>query len=259
MTSVLVTGGSGRLGRALLDRLVEAGYDVRAASRTARDPGGGVRWTVLDLATGAGVARAVEGVDVIVHLASMPYKGRYTRRVELGGTAELLAAAREAGTAHFVYTSIVGVDQVPWGYFRTKLRAERLVQEGGVPWTTVRITQFHSFVEEVLRGMARLGVLVTDPGVTVRPVDVADAAGHLVSVVERGPGSRIEEYAGPEVLTMSEMAEAWLRARRLRRLVLRLRLPGGLGRAARAGHLVTKAEPAGTITWADHLRRRRAR
>jgi uncharacterized protein YbjT (DUF2867 family) len=258
MTSVLVTGGSGRLGRALLKKLVEAGFEVRAASRTARDPADGVRWVVLDLTTGEGVTRAVAGADVIVHLASAPYKGRYTLRVELDGTARLLAAAREAGSGLFLYTSIVGADRLPWGYFRTKVRAERLVQAGGVPWTIVRITQFHSFAEEVLRGMGRIGVLVADPGIPAQPVDVADAAGHLVSLVRREPGGRIEEYGGPEVLTMSELVDTWLRARGLRRRVLRLRLPGRLGRAFRAGHLITKAEPTGTITWAEHLRRSQA-
>ncbi|MFC4006322.1 SDR family oxidoreductase [Nonomuraea purpurea] len=255
MTSVLVTGGSGRLGRALLGVLAGAGFDVRATSRTARPAGDGVRWLVADLTTGMGVTEAVAGADTIVHLASAPYKGRYTLRVELHGTSLLLAAARESGARHLVYTSIVGADQVPWGYFRTKVRAERLVRGGGAPWTIVRLTQFHGFVDQALRGMARLGVLVADPGIPAQPVDVADAAARLASVVRRGPGGEIEEYGGPQTLTMAEAAETWLRVRGLRRPVLRMRVPGGLGRAFRAGHLATKAQPTGEITWEDYLRR----
>ncbi|RVX43541.1 nucleoside-diphosphate-sugar epimerase [Nonomuraea polychroma] len=257
MTSVLVTGASGRLGHALLERLVETGFEVRAASRAARAQGGPVRWVVADLVAGRGVADAVAGVDVVVHLASAPYKGRYTRRVELDGTSALLAAARQAAVGHLLYVSIVGADQVPWGYFRTKVRAERLVQDGGVPWTILRATQFHEFVEQALRGMARLGVLVADPGIPAQPVDVRDVARHLVSLIERGPSEQIEEYGGPEVLTMAEVVEPWLRARGLRRKVLRVRFPGTLGRAFRAGHLTTKAQPAGEITWDDYLRNRR--
>ncbi|MEV4168881.1 NAD(P)H-binding protein [Nonomuraea sp. NPDC049709] len=253
MRSVLVTGGSGRLGRAVLEALVEAGYEVRSASRGARATAGGVRWVVADLTTGRGVAEAVSGVDAIVHLASAPYKGRYTLRVELGGTSGLLAAAREAGVRHLIYLSIVGVDRVPWGYFRTKVRAERLVRDGGVPWTIVRATQFHEFVEQAFRGMARLGLVVADPGIPMQPVDVRDLAGHLVTLVARGPGGEIEEYGGPETLTMAEAARSWLRARGLRRPVLNVRIPGGLGRAFRAGHLTTKARPAGDITWGRYL------
>ncbi|MBF8187760.1 NAD(P)H-binding protein [Nonomuraea sp. K274] len=253
MTSVLVTGGSGRLGRPLLALLVEAGYDVRAVSRAARAQDGGVRWVVADLTTGRGVAEAVAGVDVIVHLASAPYKGRYTLRVELDGTSALLAAARAASAGHVIYTSIVGADLVPWGYFRTKVRAEGLVRDSGVPYTIVRVTQFHEFVDQALRGMARLGVVVADPGIPAQPVDVRDVARHLVSLAGRGPGGGIEEYGGPEVLTMAEAAERWLRARGRRRPMVRLRLPGGLGRAFRAGHLTTEARPAGEITWNAYL------
>ncbi|SDM30689.1 SDR family oxidoreductase [Nonomuraea jiangxiensis] len=255
MTSVLVTGGSGRLGRPLLQELVGAGFEVRAVSRAARPDAGGVRWVVADLTTGQGVAEAVAGVDVIVHLASAPYKGRYTLKVELDGTSALLAAARQVGVRHLIYLSIVGADQVPWGYFRTKVRAERLVSEGGVPWTIVRGTQFHGFVVEALRAMARVGVVVADPGIPAQPVDAGDLARHLVSLVGRGPGDQIEEFGGPEVRTMAELAESWLRARGLRRRVLRLRVPGRLGRAFRAGHLTTKARPSGDTTWEEYLRR----
>ncbi|MEV0820770.1 SDR family oxidoreductase [Nonomuraea rubra] len=254
MTAVLVTGGSGRLGRAVLESLAEAGYDVRATSRRDRPAGGGVRWAAADLTTGRGVAEAVAGADVIVHLAAAPYRGRYTRRVELDGTSVLLAAAREAGVRHLIYVSIVGVDRVPWGYFRTKVQAERLVRNGLVPWTIVRATQFHEFVEQALRGMARLGFLIADPGITMQPVDVRDLAGHLAALAGRGPTGEVAEYGGPESLTMAEATASWLRARRLRRPVLRLRLPGGLGRAFRAGHLTTNARPAGEITWEAYLR-----
>nr|SBO99578.1 hypothetical protein BN4615_P9094 [Nonomuraea gerenzanensis] len=250
-----MTGGSGRLGRAVLKSLIEAGHDVRATSRRARPASGGVRWAVADLTTGQGVAEAVADVAVVVHLASAPYRGRYTRRVELDGTSALLAAARKAGVRHLLYVSIVGVDRVPWGYFRTKVQGERLVRDGGVPWTIVRATQFHEFVEQAFRGMARLGLMVVDPRVLVQPVDVRDLAGHLVTVVGRGPGGEVEEYGGPESLTMAQAALSWLRARGLRRPVLRLRLPGRFGRAARAGQLTTKARPAGEITWEAYLRR----
>ncbi|MEV4477497.1 NAD(P)H-binding protein [Nonomuraea sp. NPDC049504] len=248
-----MTGGSGRLGRVVLEKLVGAGYDVRAASRVPRAAAGDVRWVVADLTTGAGVAEAVSGADVVLHLASAPYKGRYTRRVELDGTAALLRAARAAGVRHLVYVSIVGVDRVPWGYFRTKVRAERLVRDDGVPWTILRATQFHEFVAAGLKGMAGFGFMVVDPGVPMQSVDVRDVAGRLLALVARGPGGTIEEYGGPEVLTMEDAVRRWQRARGLRRPVLRLRLPGASGRAFRAGHLTTEAHPRGTITWDDYL------
>ncbi|MDF5752016.1 NAD(P)H-binding protein [Spongiactinospora sp. TRM90649] len=252
MRTILVTGATGRLGTALLDAFPRDGLTVRAMSRRPRSSAG-AEWRTADLTTGEGVAPAVAGADTIVHLASAPYKGRYTGRVELDGTRRLLAAARECGVRHLVYLSIVGVDRVPWGYFRTKVMAEELVRQGGVPWTIMRVTQFHEFVDQALRGMARLPFLLADPGITAQPVDVRDVAGALLSLVADGPAGEIREYGGPEVLDVDTTLGAWRRARGVRRPVLRVRLPGRLGRAFRAGHLTTGARPSGTITWADYL------
>nr|WP_055506251.1 NAD(P)H-binding protein [Nonomuraea pusilla] len=253
MTRVLVTGASGRLGRAVVDVLAGQGYEVRAASRAARNAGGPVRWVVADLVTGRGVAEAVDGVDAVVHLASAPYKGRYTAQVEIDGTRGLLRAAREAGVGHVLYVSIVGADRVPWGYYRVKLRGEEVVRAGGVPWTILRATQFHGFVEQGLAALARPGFLVVDPAIPAQPVDVRDVAARLEGLLRLGPSRTVEEFGGPEVLTLGEAAETWLRARGRRRPVLRVRLPGPLGRAFRAGHLVTAARPTGTITWREYL------
>ncbi|MEU7891995.1 NAD(P)H-binding protein [Nonomuraea sp. NPDC049152] len=251
MTRILVTGASGRLGTAMVRRLAEAGHEVRATSRRARRAGGGVaEWVVADLATGAGLAEAVEGVAAVLHLASAPYKGRYTDEVELDGTLGLIEAAAKAGVGHLVYVSIVGADKVPWGYFRSKVRAERIVAAGAVPYSIVRATQFHEFADQVF---AKLPVLPVDAGVKAQPVDVRDLAGHLTERVALGPSSGIGEYGGPEVLTMAELAGRWRAARGARRPVLRMRVPGELGRAFRAGHLTTRAEPYGRIGWRDYL------
>ncbi|MEV0199133.1 NAD(P)H-binding protein [Nonomuraea sp. NPDC050691] len=250
--TVLVTGATGRLGRAVVPKLAEAGYEVRGMSRAARS-GGGATWVVADLTTGQGLAEALEGVGAVVHLASAPYKGRYTERVEVEGTRRLCAAAREAGVGHLLYTSIIGADRVPWGYFGTKVRTEEVVRAGGVPWSIVRAAQFHGFVDQALGLVARAGLLIVDPGVMAQPVDVRDVAERLVRRVREGPGGRTEDFGGPEILSMEEAARQWLAARRVRRPVVRVRLPGRLGAAFRGGHLTTRATPAGVITWERYL------
>lgn len=125
MQPLLVTGGTGTLGRPLVDLLTRAGRPVRVLSRRPRAATGGapVEWVVGNLATGAGVERAVGGADVIVHCATSVR----SRRVDVGGTGRLLEAARLAGSPHLVYISIVVVDRVPFRYYRAKLAAERLV------------------------------------------------------------------------------------------------------------------------------------
>jgi uncharacterized protein YbjT (DUF2867 family) len=238
------------LGTAMVAELRAAGIPVRA---TSRRPHAGDDWVVLDLTTGQGLAEAVADVGTIVHLASAPYRRGYTDRVEIDGTRRLLAAARDAGVRHVVYTSILGADRVQWKYFGTKIRAEQLIESGGVPWSVVRSAQFHAFVDRALRAMARTGPLVTDNGISAQPVDVRDVAAFLRARVETGPSCTVEPFAGPEVLTAGEVIGPWLRARGMRRAVLPLRVPGRLGRAFRSGALTTDATPAGRISWGYYV------
>jgi uncharacterized protein YbjT (DUF2867 family) len=255
-TRILVTGATGMLGRAVVRDFTADGLTVRATSRQPHRTQNGAEWVVADLATGDGVRAAVADVDAVLHLAAAPYKRSYTDAVEVGGTRRLLDAAREAGVGHIVYMSIVGTDTVPWGYFGTKFRAEQMLRSGAVPWSIVRATQFHEFVEQALRRVARLGVLVADRRITVQSVDVRDLAGWLRRRVAAGPSNTIEEVGGPEKLTSDEVVRRWLRARGVRRPVLPVRLPGTFGKAVRTGALTTDAEPAGRITWTDYLSER---
>ncbi|MEO3924828.1 NAD(P)H-binding protein [Micromonosporaceae bacterium B7E4] len=261
---ILITGATGRLGRVLTPELAGAGHTVRAAGRSPAtigkpgpdrpaDGGGEVRRVRLDLATGDGLPAAVDGVDTVVHLASAPYQGSYTRQVDVGGTARLVEAAARAGVRHLVYLSIVGADRVPWPYFRIKIEAEAAVAAGPVPWTVLRVTQFHGFLAEALSRLTRLPVLPVDPGITAQPVDVADVAAHLRWRVTAAPGGATEEFGGPAELDAGTLAREWLAARRIRRRMLRLPVPGRLGRAFRAGALVSSTGNRGRITWREYL------
>ncbi|MFY1691939.1 SDR family oxidoreductase [Plantactinospora sp. WMMB782] len=257
---ILITGATGRLGRVLTPELVRAGHGVRAASRST-GPGGkpgpedpaGLRRVRLDLVSGDGLVAALDGVDTVVHLASAPNQGRYTRQVEVTGTRRLVEAAGQAGVRHLVYLSIVGTDRVSWPYFRFKVEAETEVAAGPVPWTVLRVTHFHEFLAEALSRLARLPVLPLDPGIMTQPVDVADVAAHLRWRVTAPPGGTTEEFGGPVALDAGTLARDWLAARGVRRRLLRLPLPGRLGRAFRAGAFVPAAGARGQITWREYL------
>ncbi|WP_324651784.1 SDR family oxidoreductase [Georgenia sp. H159] len=252
---VLVTGASGTLGRDVLPVLLAAGLDVRALSRSPRTGPPGVTWVRADLATGDGLEEAVRDVDTVLHLASAPYRRGYTREVDVDGTRRLVAAARAADARHLVYVSIVGVDEVPWGYFRIKVQAERIVRSAGLGWTILRVTHFFPFIEAALRAAARLPVIPHDPGIRSQPVHTADVAHRLLATVTAGPTDDVEEFGGPEVLTLREAERQWLELTGTRRALVPVRLPGRLGAAFRAGHFTTAAEPVGTVTWRDYLTR----
>ena len=150
MTTTLVTGATGTLGVPTVARLREAGHDVRALSR-----GSGPDLTTGDLLTGAGIREAVAGADTVLHLAT----GRRGKG-DVEATRTLLAAAAAAGVRHLVLISIVGIDDIPLAYYRDKVLIERLVRESGLPYSILRATQFHSFVEALFTAQRRSPVVV---------------------------------------------------------------------------------------------------
>jgi uncharacterized protein YbjT (DUF2867 family) len=235
---ILVTGGTGTLGRALVPRLRDAGLEHRVLSR--RDGPGLVSG---DLSSGRGIDDAVRGASAIIHLTSGPKPL----------TRPLLDAALRHGRPDLVFVSIVGIDRVPLGYYREKLAVERMITESGLPWTTVRATQFHDLLDRLFGLLSRAGVLPVLAGGPFQPVDVRDVAGRLVELVAAGPAGRVVEFGGPRVRPMDELARAWPRATGRRRPVLPLRLPGGLARGVRAGGLTTPDHADGLIGFEEYL------
>lgn len=245
MSVILVTGGTGTLGRVVVALLIEAGHEVRIASRRPQ-PTGEARpytWMTVDYRSGAGLAEAVAGVDAIVHCAG-----------DLRGDVErqLVAAACGAGSPHLVHISIVGVDRVPLGFYRSRLAAERVIECSGVPWTILRSTQFHDLIRFLLAVLARLPVMVV-PDFCFQPIDVREVAGRLVELATGVPAGRVPDIAGPEVRHTADLARAYLRVIGRRRLVLPVRLPGKVFRGYRRGGHLTPDRAVGRITFEEYL------
>ena len=245
MTTMLVTGGSGVLGRALTHTL-EGRTDVRVLSRHA-DPRPAFRQG--DLQTGAGLAEALRGVDTVIHAASQP--SRPQADVEMTGV--LLAAAREAGVRHVVYVSIVGCDQVrAFPYYRAKTQVEALVTAGGVPFTVVRATQFHEFVAFMLSRLTRAPLLPL-PGLPLQPVDVHAAATQIAQVALGAPQGRAPDIVGPQVIPLPDLARTWADATGARTRILPVP-------AARRFTPLTRPDLSGVgRTWAQWLTQEAAR
>ena len=252
MATILVTGGTGTLGRRLVPRLLAAGSDVRVLSRRPRRDGdpAGVDWAVGDLRAGSGLADAVRGAAVVVHCAS-----DFRRpRCDLPAARNLIAAASADGSPHLVYVSIVGVDRVPTGYYQVKLEIERMVRDCGLPWTILRVTQFHDLLCYVFQLLAKLPVMLVPPGVSDQPVDAGDVAARLAGLAVGEPAGRAADFGGPRVQPMADLARAWLAAAGLRRRMLPVRLPGQAFRAAAAGGLLAPSHADGRIGFDEFLR-----
>jgi uncharacterized protein YbjT (DUF2867 family) len=246
-SEVLVTGGTGSLGRRVVDRLRGPGYEVRTLSRGAR--GAGV--VRADLLTGEGLARALKGVDVLIHCASSPRKPRQT---DVEGTERLLEAAGRAGVSHVVFVSIVGVDRNPHlPYYRAKLEAERIVERSPVPWTILRATQFHEFVLKQIRLLEHLPVMMMPRGFLLQPMDIGEVADRMVALALSEPAGRVPDIGGPEVKTLPDLARSYLKATGRRRRVVEVPVPGKAARALREGALLAPDQTYGEIRWEEFL------
>ncbi|WP_369383901.1 SDR family oxidoreductase [Streptomyces sp. cg36] len=246
---ILVTGGTGTLGKHVVPLLRGAGHPVRVLSRHAAPAAEGVEYVACDLLDGAGLDDAMDGVETVLHLAGGP-KGDDI------GTRKLAAAAARAGVKHLVYISVIGADTVPLGYFRAKLGAEQAIAESGVPWTTLRAAQFHDLVLTMAEKMAKLPV-VPAPGMRMQPVDSREVAARLVELVHGDPSGLVADLTGPEVYEMRELLRTYLAARGKRRPMLPVRIPGKAGRAYRDDvNLTLHGALVGRRTWEGFLAER---
>jgi uncharacterized protein YbjT (DUF2867 family) len=262
MDTVLVTGGTGHLGRDLVSRL-KGSYRVRVLARSpGSDPD--VEWIHGDLATGAGIAEAVAGSQTVIHAATLSpaaRRGYFVPKdlwtspssVDRDGTTRLLDAAGTAGVEHFIYVSIVGIDKPRVPYLRRKLEAEQLVRQGPVPWSIARAAQFHWLADRLLGKMARLPI-VPIPDMAVEPLDTSDFADYLVESVGKGPSGRLADFGGPEVLTFTQVFDQWQQIRKSSTRTMRVPLPSAARDAATAMSVTGPGSRHGKVTWADWLR-----
>jgi uncharacterized protein YbjT (DUF2867 family) len=264
---ILVTGGTGTLGRLVVPRLRDAGYHVRVLSRRShkraegvrgegsKDGGEGIEVVTGDLATGQGIQAAVAGTEIIVHCAG-------GRTGDQDKARHLVGAAARAGARHLVAISVVGADRIPvtsgidramFGYFAAKLAAERVVADSGLAWTTLRATQFHDSILLTVRQLTRLPVVAVPAGWRFQPVDPGEVAARLVELALGPPAGLVPDLGGPRVEELAALVRGYLRARGRRRPIVPVWLPGRAARAFRAGANLAPDRAVGRRSWEDFL------
>lgn len=247
---ILVTGGSGTLGRLVVQRLLDTGYTVRVMSRRNRESTDRVDYVVGDLLKNEGIDAAANGTEIIVHLAGGP-------RGDDEATGHLTEAAARSGAQHLVYISVIGADRVPLKWMRSKLGAEQAVTGSGVPWTTLRSAQFHELTFTMVQKLAKMPVIPVPGGLRLQPVDARDVADRLVELAVGQPAGLVPDIAGPRVYLLGELIRGYLRARGSRRPMIPVRIPGKVGRAYRAGdNLTLDGALVGARTWENFLSER---
>jgi uncharacterized protein YbjT (DUF2867 family) len=246
---IAVVGGTGTVGARAVEKLAEAGVEVRILSRNAPDtlPPGATHVN-FDM-TADDPAAHLAGVDALVDLANSSSR---PKRLLVEGTSRLLEACATSGTGHYVGISIVGCDQVGLGYYRAKARQEELIRTGPVPWSLLQTTQFHELIDRLMTTSARLGMLPAG-SIRLQPVASAEVGDRLCQMALAGPRGGSERLVGPEVSTLGELATTWKSEYGRRLLTVPLPAPGRTGRSLREGAFTDPDAPTAGPSFAQWL------
>jgi uncharacterized protein YbjT (DUF2867 family) len=201
--NIVVIGGDGLIGSGVVQILRERGHVARPAS-----PRSGV-----NTVTGQGLADALQGADAVVDVTNAPsWADDDVMSFFTTSTRNQLAAERAAGVRHHVALSVVGSERMPEsGYFRAKVAQEKLIEQGGVPYTIVRATQFFEFIGRVADAGFD-GSAVRVPPILMQPIAARDVSAALADVATGAPVGGTVEVRGPEDVRLDELATRVLRA-----------------------------------------------
>jgi uncharacterized protein YbjT (DUF2867 family) len=195
---IVVIGGSGLIGRNVVDRLVAQGHDSVPASPS----------TGVDTITGEGLAEVTAGADVVVDVSNAPvWDDDAVMEFFTTSSRNLLAAERDAGVGHHVAVSIVGADRLPdSGYLRAKVAQEAEIEAGSIPYTILRATQFFEFLGQIVESGAEGDSVRLSTGL-IQFVGAHEVAAMVAELALEAPvGGRVE-LGGPEALGI----DAWAR------------------------------------------------
>lgn len=255
---ILVTGGTGGLGRRVVSQLRRAQRRVRVLSRHGHESTDGIEYMMGDLATNDRVDAAVEGVGVVVHCAGV---GKI--KEDAAQATNLVQAAKRSGVRHLAVVSVVGANRIPvksavdrsmFAYFASQRAKELIVAESGLPWTNLRATQFYDgFILVMVRGMSRLPVVPLPAEFRFQPVDTDEVAGRLVQLALGAPAGQAPDFAGPKIYDVEHLLRSYMEAVGRRRPMFHIRMPGAAAAAIRGGANLAPGEAVGRRTWEDFL------
>ncbi len=238
---ILVTGGTGFIGQALLRHLVDAGYPVRILIRPSpRTPdlprGVNVEVAVSSLMDERGLQAAMLGIDQVFHLVSGEWRGARANLMDIDilGTRQVVLAAKEAGVSRFFYLSHLGADRASaYPVLKAKAIAEEFVRRSGLNYTIVRSAIVYGPQDSLTTGLARIlaafpsfFLIPGDGRVLLQPIWVEDLATCLTwALEEMGTLNHMIEVGGPEYLSFQQIVELVMQAMGIQRRLVRVSFP----------------------------------
>jgi len=253
MHTILVTGGTGTLGKEVVRQLVDNDNDVRVLS-SQQNPDLPEEVTLFsgNLATGVGLQKAVDGAEIIIHCASNP---REPQGVDINGTRHLINAAKHNEVRHFIYISIVGIEKSDYPYYRSKAKAERIIRKSGIPWSILRTTQFHDFILSIIKSFEiNHASIIVPEGMQFQSVDIREVANRLVTLSEEKPKGRLPDMGGPQILSIEKMTGIYLKTNSEDNVkIISKTTEDKLHDVFRTGINLFQNKQQGKITWKEFL------
>jgi uncharacterized protein YbjT (DUF2867 family) len=251
MDNILITGGTGTLGQAIIKQVADIGVINVISTKEKADMSRPVNVFNADLTDIESLRTVAEAADIIIHCASNPTNAKV---VDLEGTCNLLACVNKTRLKHFIYISIAGIDKSTFPYYIIKQQVEQLIMLAGVPFSILRPTQFHEFVLYRMIKPFEHGTNLTIPaGLKFQSVDVADVAGKIKDLIQTGPANDVTTIGGPEILTIEEMAKTYLTTLGLPASITPEKMEGERFDMLRSGINLCKDKAFGKITWQQYL------
>lgn len=260
MTRILVTGGTGALGNALVKFLLTTDNQICLLSRksapTNLDPN--LEWVQGDVLTGDGLDTALSGVNIVANCVG---NARNAYETDVLGVKRLAEASVQAGIQHFFHISIAGIDQINSEFYQHKVSAENAIINSGVPHSILRVTQFHSlldFVMSMVRSTPDGYILPIPHDAQFQLIDTRDVAAYMLPLLTAAPAGRLLDVGGPEILQVEDITRTYLAAQGVENPALvdgpiEVFGPVGVDAFQQGLNLVPKNR-YGHITWADFVR-----
>lgn len=272
MSRILVTGGTGFIGQALVRHLADSGHRVRILLRASTQSPSLPRSLPVEVAVSSlddmrGLRAAMVGVDIVYHLAGAEWRGAYgsLMEIDIQGTQNVVVAAADADVERLFFVSHLGADRASaYPVFKAKAIAEEFIRRSGIDYTILRTAivfgnndGFTTGLAQLVTSIPRIFIVPGDGESLLQPLWVEDLATCLVwALDDPATINQMYEIGGPEYLTFNEIVQIIIEKLQTNKRLVHFRQPYLRALTVFVENLIPAAPVS--VYWLDYLATNRA-